>query len=332
MPVFLVVFLGVTCRLTSAAQPAYNHSGAANKQGQSASLGKDRTDDPETPTGPPTTRYSGSNSKEPYYDDYYERPGKQFSARSVSSSYPMMAAVSASQVGFPADSDYAATGHGGGHGHSGGGHGHGGHSGGGGGGWGTELLRYHESVSKVDNSSLGLLGLLGLLSLLSNVLLLITTTTTAAPAGRRRREVDPFTELQLDSENKVEEICQRVLPSLNVIGHVQNGKIPVNCSHQEVCTTNQILVNEFGIQGRTVGSMLSKAIVKMLKEVNQSPAADKYLLQASLDGRNGENCERAYPTCRQLEKGKHSLSQLVSPEQVTAIVLRKNPRLIPSSN
>lgn len=71
----------------------------------------------------------------------------------------MMAAVSASQVGFPgmnysdkklfmryqtkniqknlADSDYAATGHGGGHGHSGGGHGHGGHSGGGGGGWGT---------------------------------------------------------------------------------------------------------------------------------------------------------------------------------------------------
>lgn len=63
MPVFLVVFLGVTCRLTSAAQPAYNHSGAANKQGQSASLGKDRTDDPETPTGPPTTRYSGSNSK-----------------------------------------------------------------------------------------------------------------------------------------------------------------------------------------------------------------------------------------------------------------------------
>lgn len=195
------------------------------------------------------------------------------------------------------------------------------------------------------------------------------------------------------------ELKNQTLHLQNVIGHVQNGKIPVNCSHQEVCTTNQILVNEFGIQGRTVGSMLrwdqtfgtnesqcipfstekrneieipfvttnfnlhpqfpyrerilysgflspphnsspltqylnhfSKAIVKMLKEVNQSPAADKYLLQASLDGRNGENCERAYPTCRQLEKGKHSLSQLVSPEQVTAIVLRKNPRLIPSSN
>ncbi len=46
------------------------------------------------------------------------------------------------------------------------------------------------------------------------MLLLITTTATPAPGRRRKRELDPFADLHLENENKVEIACQKILPSL----------------------------------------------------------------------------------------------------------------------
>jgi hypothetical protein len=65
----------------------------------------------------------------------------------------------------------------------------------------------------------------------------------------------------------------------------------------------------------------------MLKEVEQSPAVEKYLVQAGKDGRNGKDCERFYESC----EGKESLPQLILPEHVSAIVHGRDPQLFASS-
>jgi len=58
---------------------------------------------------------------------------------------------------------------------------------------------------------------------------------------------------------------------------------------------------------------------------------DKYLLKASLDGRNGGDCTAVYPTCEALrninEQRAPALSQLISPQHVSAIVHGKNPHI-----
>jgi hypothetical protein len=73
----------------------------------------------------------------------------------------------------------------------------------------------------------------------------------------------------------------------------------------------------------------------MLSEIEQSSPSlspknkDKYLLKASLDGRNGHDCEIVYPTCEALGQGsgRIPLPKLISPEHVSAIVHGNNPNI-----
>lgn len=63
----------------------------------------------------------------------------------------------------------------------------------------------------------------------------------------------------------------------------------------------------------------------MLNDIDKTAKQDKYLLKASLDGRNGLDCETVYPTCETLEKSPAALPQLLSPEHVVKIVHGQNP-------
>lgn len=69
----------------------------------------------------------------------------------------------------------------------------------------------------------------------------------------------------------------------------------------------------------------------MLREVDKSPLQGKDLIQAGQDGREGKDCEKIYPTCEPLVKGKQDLPQLLSPQHVNAIVFKRNPNLVPAT-
>jgi len=201
----------------------------------------------------------------------------------------------------PVDMIYMASSHAGGHGGGGGGHGGGhGHGHGHGHGWGggghvKTVTNY--KVSAVNTDAIGLLGLLGLLSIFQAVLLSLTTTTAA---GRRKRdvngvEIDPETEM-------INHVSKLVLPSFNVIASAHAQKIPMNCTHHEVCRANNILVNDIGGSGYGAGERITEAISFMLEKVGGAKLSKEIMLAGEF-GRNVMNqCQDVYPICKELEK------------------------------
>ncbi|CAG7727774.1 unnamed protein product [Allacma fusca] len=223
---------------------------------------------------------------------------------------------------------------GGGGGGWGGGGGGGGWGGGGGGGW------MKAQTDKME-SGMGLISMILLLILLQSVISALlsaftttttTTTTMAGGMGRKKRDVTNYHEPQPQetAAQKTNRITLMVLPSLNVIAHARDGTVPLECTHREVCVANSIFVKELGHHGRTVGSVMSSAITRWLKEVANSKGIDKHLARASMTGRNGHDCTVVYPLCKALGKNT-TLPMLLPPDRYEEFTGKKpgrprNPR------
>ncbi|CAG7727771.1 unnamed protein product [Allacma fusca] len=215
----------------------------------------------------------------------------------------------------------------------GGGGGGGGWGGGGGGGGGGGMAGPLQKLENVITTALGVIALIGLLQLLSNLLMLFIRTTTTTTTfrttnfpfpGRRRREIvnygttnDSGSDYSLERINR---ITMLVLPSLNVIGHALDGRVPLACTHREVCSINSILVKEMDWQGRSIGSKLSTAISSFLKQLDKSGSIEKVVSKASLAGRSGKDCSVEYPICKAIgKKGPSTLPLLLHPDQIAEI-------------
>ncbi|CAL8111699.1 unnamed protein product [Orchesella dallaii] len=374
------------CKITTHMMSPTAVSGLG-KTGSSSSGGKDSSSRGSAGSSSSSMDESDASSHHHNYHRHHRHSPFTASGKSQphssSSNYPSTSTYNtypdySSPLSFSnPDTEYGglalATGHGGGH--HGGGHG-GGHAHGHGDAYGHGHTTYYKTVNKIDQSSLGLLGLLGLLSLLSNVLLLLTTTartTTAAAGGGMRRTEDVLQfrkkrdtimllkmadedEHELSRRSVVGHLSHLILPSLNVIGHAKDGRIPLNCTYQEICKTNKVLVQVFGVdEGRPVASVMSTAITRLLanndriKSFNKrdnimqksigAPLVfiEKLLAEAGLAGRNGKDCEIAYPTCAALSTQEEDdglslkdgikrreplqVPLLITPERASAIIL-----------